>query len=452
MKKAIALVTDIVLNNPLGKALGDCCKMCGIKLDTHSVTKGCANYTRLFREYDNVITWNCRMRHNWKVAQGKNVLYVENSLLSQRSGMFIDANGFFSHSNMRLEQHWSDMDYDEHAEVIRPFLRAKFGWEPFSGGDPDGPIIAVLQNAVDCNMVNEFPFGAERGGDRLLASLEFLHTYLPQDRKVLLRPHPRFLDWWKKHEAEYKAKYWRGNWELNVGGRVYALLPKCSAMVAVNSTTVSEAISLGMPVAVMGTGNFTDSGAVLDCSSNPEALKGLLSYQPDVGACKAYIAAVFLKHHVPYEATAKDLLKNGEFRRWIERTNRVSGGPALAPVDWVTKEQEARNPLTAGMLEKLRRAELVLLPETPLEHADVCRQESQRADLDRYPVESIGEEGIVIGYFGTAKPEECLFTTTLPRKLREKYGCRVRVVTHRNTKARRSSASGGAWHNFRKTS
>lgn len=452
--KAIALATDSVLGNPLGRSLKYCCMTCGIELDTHSVTAGCAEYKPLFEKYDQVITWNCRMPHNWPTARGKNVLFVENALLSQGCGAFVDARGFFSQSNLCRERHWDSVSYEAHAGRVRDFVRDKFKWEAFSGGTPGGPVLVALQNSLDCNMRYEFPFGAKRGGDRLLSSLEVLATHLPRfgDRKVLIRPHPRFMAWWDEHFEEYRGKFWRDEWELNLGGSIYELMPSCSALVAVNSTVISEGMTLGLPIAAIGTGAFSGCGGILECAADPSRLGEIGSFEPDVEACKKYVAAVLTRHQMMYAWKPTEVFANEEFQKWVKRGRSMFRPKALnIGVDWQKKIAESRkaNPFTVDVLDRLRNEGMQYLDadagsrkrkrccggKIRSVYLERWERESKRGDVQRYArLDELKSGGrVVLGYFGSAHLGDCVVTTTLPRKLKEKYGCEVMVVRHRRT-------------------
>lgn len=93
--QALALVTDSVLKSPLKDYLTRSCHRAGGELELHSVTQDCKTYVERFNAHQNIITWNCRMPHAWLTAKGKNVLFIENSLLLQRRGCSLKDSPFF---------------------------------------------------------------------------------------------------------------------------------------------------------------------------------------------------------------------------------------------------------------------------------------------------------------------------------------------------------------------
>ena len=89
-KIVLCLLTDYVLNSPIFKTWEKFLIENQIKLNKVSVTGGCKDYLKLFQEHKNIITWNCRTRHDWIQKQNKNVLFIDNSFFIQASGIFLD--------------------------------------------------------------------------------------------------------------------------------------------------------------------------------------------------------------------------------------------------------------------------------------------------------------------------------------------------------------------------
>lgn len=307
MKKAIALVPQAVLQSPLRVYLEWACAKRGINLEFYNVTDGTQRYSELFRSHRNVITWNCRMTDKWMKWHGENVLYIENSLLHQPSGIFIDHGGFFSNSNLRKQRSWELPSFCD----LEGFTTRNFGWRAMDGGNANGPILVALQRSSDSNMQQEFPLGASHQ-DRTGAFIQLLKSHLPLGKKVTVRPNPRFLKEWNEGLPSYDLPK---DWEVNHEGKFYEVLPKCSALVTVNSTCANEAVTLGVPVAVLGTGNFTGSGAVLECHEKPENLQCLSDYTPDYGRCLDYSRAILARHFLPYQKRDDDT--NPQLELWL---------------------------------------------------------------------------------------------------------------------------------------
>ncbi len=310
MKNAIALVTESVLKSALKDWMGTRLDAAGIEVRWHSVTRGGGQFVELFNAHRNVIAWNCRMPHAWLHRNGQNVLHIENSLISQRAGIFVDHGGFFTKSNLHRQETWKQ----PHRANVEFFTRREFGWEAFSGGTPGGPVLVCLQNGPDCNLQWEFPL-SERGEDKVKKTLQLVRDHLPKDRPVWIRPHPRHVESFAEKQAEYLGEVWREDFQPAPAGPFKKLLPQCSALVAVNSTCVNEAVTLGLPVATLGTGAFTGTGCTLECGQQPERLAELGVFHPEREACRAYAAAILARHFLPYDVQPQR--ENEEFNLWL---------------------------------------------------------------------------------------------------------------------------------------
>ncbi len=278
-------------------------------------------FIEVFRSHRNVIAWNCRMPHSWLVKEGQNVLHIENALLSQKSGMFADHRGFFSKSNLCRQQSWQQSYAHANPEF---FSRREFGWEAFTGGCSDGPVLVALQCRADCNLKLEFPMGA-MAADKVVKTLELLQNYLPHGRPVLIRPHPRERDLFTNDLATATGGCWRDDWTLDMEGTLAARLPQCSALVTVNSTCASEAALLGIPTATLGTGAFTGSGVTLECAEDPTLLAQIPTFTPDLQRCRAYTCAILGRHFLPYDLKRERPCL--EFENWLEACQEPS--PAI---------------------------------------------------------------------------------------------------------------------------
>jgi hypothetical protein len=303
--KAIALVTQSVIQSRIKPWMEAACARRGVELTFRNVTESTKDYTALFKAHRNIITWNCRMPHNWMRKWGGNILFVENSLLCQRAGIFIDSGGFFSRSNLCRLRTWEQ----EYAVDLDAFTRKNFQWGAMAGGDGYGPVLVCLQSGKDSNMIQQFPLG-DGADDRLERTLDILREHLPRGRRVVIRPNPRFLDEWNA-----KERVLRDDWTVSYAGNFHSILPDFSALVSVNSTCVSEAITLGMPVATLGIGAFTGSGATMDCSRDPATLQNLPEWYPDGQRCERYAKAVLGRHFMPYDVA--DDANSVEFDLWL---------------------------------------------------------------------------------------------------------------------------------------
>ncbi|MDI1314808.1 hypothetical protein [Prosthecobacter sp.] len=305
MSKIAGLVTQCVLESPLKQWLERQCNNAGNNIDWYDVTRSTAEYKKRFEDADAVMTWNCRMPHWWLQSRKKPVLHLDNSLINQRAGVFVDSYGYFSHSHLCRDRLWqasSEIDLVKIAEK-------EFGWKAFSNGNPDGPILVAMQCENDCNIQFEFPL-AKHTQHKNQLFIDLLKDNLPSEASVLIRPHPR-------ERAKFTMEELPSNWTLNMEGEFKHVLPTCSALVTVNSTCASEAVLLGIPTAVLGTGVFTGSGVMLECHLEPQQVAQIRSFK--TLQAQQYCGALRTRSFIPY--WPEDSYNNPEFRLWLECIN-----------------------------------------------------------------------------------------------------------------------------------
>jgi hypothetical protein len=316
--KPLGLVTTAIMNSGIPAFIE---KRTGLCFHWHDITKGLSEYKPLFAQYQNIITWNCKMPPDWVASKCKNVLFVENGLISQRSGVYLDSEGIYSRSRFRMKDWMSQAPRCDPEPHIAKWL----GRKAFGGGCPGGPILVCLQSPPDCTLRWEYGL-AKQSKDKLAATLELVGKYLPPGRVVLIRPHPRNMKEWDESFGDYSKKYWKKGWELSRYSSLTDLLPHCSAVVSVNSTCLSEAVALGIPAAALGTGIFTGGGVLLECHDDPNRLRGILDYKPDLELARRYCAEILYGHQLPY--FPQDETPCEELELWLRR---FSAGAAVEP-------------------------------------------------------------------------------------------------------------------------
>ena len=313
--KARAMVLSTI-RSTLGKQLQEACEKHHVKLELGGIP---GSYGQQFRKPMNIITWGVKVATWWYHRNRANVLYMENGLLAQRHGIWVDARGWFSESNLCKHRHYDEPYTKEDLYVIKHIVKNNFKWDMFEGGDPNGPIMYVIQSAKDAPCRFHFP---ERNRtahkeNTIALGLKLLQKYAP-DRKIIVRPHPRFKDQWRAHEDTYK-KYFREGWEVDWSPNVYATLKQCSGVIGINSTTLTEALALGIPVAAIGESAFTGGNVVLECAHDLKRLKYFYDWQPERENVLKYLAAIVRDHELRFRCSTDAILKNREFNQWIER-------------------------------------------------------------------------------------------------------------------------------------
>lgn len=279
-------------------------------------------YRQIVKESNNLVTWGMKLSHRDYTRGNKNVLFIENGLLRQNSGVFMDAGGYFADSNFKKFMHYARSYTEEELAGLEEHVNRRIG--PFlGGGNPDGPVLVTLQKENDAPMQHYFPAIRGKSGNRIALTWNLLMQNLPKGRQYVIKPHPRHIEDWNKVKDYLKTD--RDDIIIDSESNFYDLLKECSALVTVNSTTAIEALSVGVPVAVLGEHVWTGSrGVFLDCSRMPKRLGSLFSWKADEEKVKRFLCAV-KRQHVPYNTSIENLREHPEFRKWISRLKKANG-------------------------------------------------------------------------------------------------------------------------------
>ena len=182
------------------------------------------NYFTYADKAINLATWNMRIPPNF--YGDRNMLFMENSLLHQASGAFVDVKGCFSDCALRHDRLKRPVEDGDEA-ILNRHLRA------WSGGnlgeltyDPGGPVLVCLQIGDDSALrfYSSDVFMQTGPGKRAELLLKTLARVLPAGVDVLIRPHPRQAKWTKKPEV---PKHWQ--WDL-AEERISEVVSGCSAI------------------------------------------------------------------------------------------------------------------------------------------------------------------------------------------------------------------------------
>jgi len=319
-KKVLCLLPDYVLNSPIFNAWEKCLIERKIEVYKVSVTGGCKDYLKLFQEYPNVITWNCRTKHSWIEAQNKNVLFIDNSLLIQRSGISLDNGGFFSDSNLQKRHSQIENISIEEEEEMKIMINKKFNLPFLSHKTKNNKVLVALQHHLDSNINFQFPFG-EKFQDKIEATLCFIKTFLPKEYEVTIRPHPRFINHWNDNISKYQKSFWDSNWKIDLSKSAYNQLNDYGYLISVNSTLVQEAICLGMPIATLGVGTFTDHKVTLECAKDFADLENLKDFSVEHQNIIQYIYKVWKHNILHHEDSFETITSNEEWKKFLARIN-----------------------------------------------------------------------------------------------------------------------------------
>jgi hypothetical protein len=458
--RALALVTRAVIESPIGPALVAACASRGIRLELRECYHG---YREAVGGAANLITWGMKQPHSWYIAAGRNVLFLENGLLSQRHGVYMDAGGYFADSSIVSSREWEREPTAAELQAVRQHLEREFVHpQRPSPYQPSAGFLLALQTPNDAPLQHYLSRGH---GDGIQYVINAAACYLPEGVPVILRPHPR-------HEFDPAAYHIPAAWTLERGGNVYERLRTCRALVTANSTLGLEAMAMGLPVAFLGRHVYTGSGAALECDGCPERMAELLTWIPSPDRVQALLCAI-LRRQVAYRCTPADIEASPQFRQWTERcARRVSPSPFQAssghaaaamrircrrdPILWAladaTEEQLGRcKPCSRGrhqnrlieadrsanggtpvlspdLLERLAAAGLDVIRSDLSGYTDRLA-EAQRACRERREPQ---DGDVTMGFLYGGHLGDALCSTALATSLRAS-GRTVRVVRHRNT-------------------
>jgi hypothetical protein len=320
--KAMLLAPNAVVQAPLARAMVAACHTHGIALECRSTADRSVPLGARMAQQRQVIAWGMRMPHAWYGAGGRRCLYLENGLLAQSSGVWIDSGGRWENSRLCTEREYErPVSAEESAELRRHVERhlrhPLLGWQL----PREQRVLVALQRPVDAPLLFHFPAAGQRHADPIGVMLKLLKEHLPVGPTYLLRPHPRHRKEWAAEEEGRKQTVWRDDWRTDASDDVYELVSGCSAVVAVNSTLATEALALGVPVATLGSGCWTGSQATLECDRQPELLDGLMEWHTDADKATRLLAAI-LRHQLSYHATAETVAAHPDFQRWISTLDR----------------------------------------------------------------------------------------------------------------------------------
>lgn len=317
MKNAVGFIHSAVDRSDFIESLIKACKEYDIDIDCHFLdTRNLMNrFKILYRGNKNIATWGVKRKHQDYIYKGKNVLFFEYCLLKQSSGWFIDADGLYYDSRFSKQKLWeNDITTDEY-EKLHSYIKENLGFELFSYRKNDGPILVALQHGNDAILRYYY----DNGRNTNLPIKYFLQQVAEyfKDKKVIVRPHPKYMQDWEKDEEEYLTTFGE-SWELQKTGSIYDMFKVCSSILTINSTVATEAVAYGIPVATFGKGVFTDAGVTLECANNVENVTNIDNFYIDKMTIIRYLVAL-LKHQIPRNPSVRDFLRNEDFVIWAKR-------------------------------------------------------------------------------------------------------------------------------------
>ncbi len=278
-----------------------------IEVANHITQKN--TYRSHWRSSKDLITWGIKWKSHQYKQGGRNVLYCENAQIKQNQGIYVDSKGYFSDSSIVLNKEYDIEPSDKERQDLRDHIAQHYKGHLFGdySYDPDGPILIPMQMNKDATMRHYFPLC--KSTERIKHHLDFAIQHLPKGTNAIVRSHPK-----EKNFPDCKIPNY---FHIESSGNIQSVLKKCSGVVAVNSTVVTEALLFGLPVATLGRNIFTGSKCVLDCSGDPEKIRDILKFKPKMKDIENYLCAV-MRRQLPYDSTIENTLKNPSIQEWLQ--------------------------------------------------------------------------------------------------------------------------------------
>jgi len=237
-----------------------------------------------------------------------NVWFVENGWMTQSSGCYFDKLGPNALSSLRdAIRTGSDGDI----EMVDRRVEAVHSWQDLHKPRGANHIFVPLQVEKDTQVLYFSGMDDVRWDQRipkLVADvcqtfpdyrIEFkVHPRRKQDQIAMLWSHPAV----KKH----------GRCGIHESGNSYQWIKNCRAVVGINSTVLTEALTFHKPVYAYGEGIFSGNGAVME--GGP--LREILDFEPDPGRIYQYLTLLF-RRQIPYALKSRDVLKYDVLRQMV---------------------------------------------------------------------------------------------------------------------------------------
>jgi hypothetical protein len=308
VKEALVIAPRSLLRSRLTAWLTQQGTRAGVNLFFENVNDLCerGEFHQRMRSFSDVMLWNVKIPPSWINKENQNVLWMDNCLINQKRGMFIDRRGLFAESNLSRDRgaknKWN-------AEFC---AQRDFGWKAFYEGSDDGPILVCLQRPKDSSVTWGF-LADQREVNRTAEFLRLLKQHLPVDpSRVIIRQHPKERSFDLPLEVLDKEWRWECEAPFNEAVRV------ARGVVTINSTCAHEAVLAGVPVATIGSGTFTGWEVTLECADRPERLRKFLEWRVDPATARHYLGQAMTRHFLPYHITPEDPRHQAtEFHQWL---------------------------------------------------------------------------------------------------------------------------------------
>lgn len=256
---------------------------------------------------NNVMTWGVKLTHHDYTKTDKNILFIENGLLNQHTGFYIDASGYFADSSIVTEKKYLNDFTQQEYDGLKNHILNSYGVDYGNFKVDDTlPKLICLQTNGDATMRHYFP-AAKKTTKRNLTFLNILSDTLDKSQQYILRFHP--------HEKTLPENFiLPDNWIIDNSSTFIESAKKCSGIITVNSTCATEALVLGLPVYTLGYSTFKHAEVTIDCSVDYSLLNSY--FKPNKENIDRYLIAIY-RQHMRYIDEKYDFSKNSELKTFL---------------------------------------------------------------------------------------------------------------------------------------
>ena len=299
------------------------------------------------------LIWGCPYKpdavQRIAAANHGQIFWIENGWLTQSSGCYIDPKGTNADSSLVGAVH-DDSIID--ASVI-DWIDTVHSWH-----DLDNDLGGLLTKYPDYIFV---PLQTEHDTQIMYHSaidLPYLHRQrwlldqiarLFPDRHIVVRQHPRAPGTLEAMRGDAPHLDAHPNVHYHGEGNSYQWCMNAAAVIGVNSTVLTEAVTFGTPTAHVGRGIMSGNGVMLDCTPDAggiDRLAELPAYMPDPRRILQYLS-LLKQRQVTWNLTPDNMTQYPVLNLMVER-GRALPGTASLPLQPVPQATFATG--RAGML------------------------------------------------------------------------------------------------------
>ena len=242
------------------------------------------------------------------VANLPNVYFLENGWFNPQHSFQIDTIGLNAGGSV---PHSITPDSPNDMPGVLAFIERLHGVMNVANADAivagrRNYIFVPLQYEYDAQILHHSCCEARHGG-RVIWAIDQICRQFP-DHKIIIRPHPKVPKFVNTLRTRSKNLRRHSDVEITQIGNTYQWLKHARAVVGINSTVLTEALTFEKPVAALGEGIFSGNGVCLECWGNAERLREVLDYIPNGDRINQFITLLRTRQ-ILYSTPARQLLR-----------------------------------------------------------------------------------------------------------------------------------------------